>query len=211
MPISMNSTSRPRVVIVGAGFGGLTAARRIARLPVQVTVVDRKNHHTFQPLLYQVATAGLSPGEIAAPIRWILRSRSNVEVLLEEVVDFNLEQKKVITKQQVLDYDFLIIAAGETHADFGHEEWEPLAPGLKTIENALEIRRRVLLAFELAERQNEHRNEQQNEYQNKTTDGQSAPPLQFAVIGGGPTGVELAGTLAETEAQALSHELSTSA
>jgi NADH dehydrogenase len=186
------------VVIVGAGFGGLTAARRIARLPVQVTVVDRKNHHTFQPLLYQVATAGLSPGEIAAPIRWILRSRSNVEVLLDEVVDFNLEQKRVITKQQVLDYDFLIIASGATHAYFGHQEWEPLAPGLKTIEDALEIRRRVLLAFELAERQNEH--------QNKTAGGQSGPPLQFAVIGAGPTGVELAGTLAEIARHAMNRE-----
>ena len=191
----MTNKSRPKVVIVGAGFGGLTAARRIARLPVQVTVVDRKNHHTFQPLLYQVATAGLSPGEIAAPIRWILRSHSNVEVLLEEVVDFNLEQKKVITKQQVLDYDFLIIASGATHAYFGHQEWEPLAPGLKTIEDALEIRRRVLLAFELAERQN----------MNKTAVGQSAPPLQFAVIGGGPTGVELAGTLAEIARHAMNH------
>jgi len=194
--MTMTNKSRPRVVIVGAGFGGLTAARRIANLPVQVTVVDRKNHHTFQPLLYQVATAGLSPGEIATPIRWILRSRSNVEVLLEEVVDFNLEQKKVITKQQVLDYDFLIIASGATHAYFGHEEWEPLAPGLKTIEDALEIRRRVLLAFELAERQN----------MNKIAVGQSAPPLQFAVIGGGPTGVELAGTLAEIAHHALNHE-----
>src|ERR1035437_10415800 len=169
---------RPRVVIVGAGFGGLTAARGITRLPVQVTVVDRKNHHTFQPLLYQVATAGLSPGEIAAPIRWILRAYSNIEVLLEEVVDFKLEQKKVITKEQVLDYDFLIIASGARHAYFGHQEWEPLAPGLKTIEDALEIRRRVLLAFELAERQN------------KTADGQRGSPLQFVVIGGGPTGVE---------------------
>ncbi len=142
----MTNKSIPRVVIVGSGFAGLTAARRIARLPVHVTVVDRKNHHTFQPLLYQVATAGLSPGEIAAPIRWILRSHSNVQVLLEEVLDFNLEQKKVLTKEQVLDYDFLIIASGATHAYFGHEEWEPLAPGLKTIEDALEIRRRVLLA-----------------------------------------------------------------
>jgi NADH:quinone reductase (non-electrogenic) len=198
----MNDKSKPRVVIVGAGFGGLTAARRIARLPVQVTIVDRKNHHTFQPLLYQVATAGLSPGEIAAPIRWILRSHSNVEVLLEEVVDFNLEQKRVITKGQVLEYDFLIIASGATHAYFGHEEWEPLAPGLKTIEDALEIRRRVLLAFELAERQNEP----QNEHHNKTATGQSPPPLQFAVIGGGPTGVELAGTLAEIARHALNHE-----
>src|SRR5947207_14076048 len=120
----MNNQYRPIVVIVGAGFGGLTAAQHLARLPVDITVVDRKNHHTFQPLLYQVATAGLSPGEIAAPIRWILRSHSNVEVLLEEVVDFNLEQKKVIAKEQVLDYDFLIIASGATHAYFGHQEWE---------------------------------------------------------------------------------------
>jgi NADH:ubiquinone reductase (H+-translocating) len=188
----MDSKPRPRVVIVGAGFGGLTAARRIARLPVQVTVVDRKNHHTFQPLLYQVATAGLSPGEIAAPIRWILRTYSNVEVLLEEVLDFNLEQKKVITKEQVLDYDYLIIASGATHAYFGHQEWEPLAPGLKTIEDALEIRRRVLLAFELAERH--------------AASGQGEMALNFVVIGGGPTGVELAGTLAEIAHHALKHE-----
>jgi len=185
---------RPRVIIVGAGFAGLTAAQRIARLPVRVTVVDRKNHHTFQPLLYQVATAGLSPGEIAAPIRWILRAYSNVEVLLEEVVDFNLENKKIITREQVLDYDFLIIASGATHAYFDHQEWEPLAPGLKTIEDALEIRRRVLLAFELAERQ-----AAQNDVQGES-------PLQFVVIGGGPTGVELAGTLAEIARHALNHE-----
>src|SRR5213079_2580401 len=130
----MDSKPSPHVVVIGAGFGGLLATRTLARYPVRVTLVDRKNHHTFQPLLYQVATAGLSPGEIAAPIRWILRSHSNVEVLLEEVVDFNLEQKKVIAKEQVLDYDFLIIASGATHAYFGHQEWEPLAPGLKTIE-----------------------------------------------------------------------------
>src|SRR5258708_2354989 len=198
----MTNKSIPRVVIVGSGFAGLTAARRIARLPVHVTVVDRKNHHTFQPLLYQVATAGLSPGEIAAPIRWILRSHSNVQVLLEEVLDFDLEQKKVITKEQVLNYDFLIVASGATHAYFGHEEWEPLAPGLKTIEDALEIRRRVLLAFELAERRNEH----PNEHPNQTADGESAPPLQFPAIGDGPTGVELAGTLAEIARHALNHE-----
>jgi NADH dehydrogenase len=165
----------PRVVIVGAGFAGLTAARRVARLPVQVTVVDRKNHHTFQPLLYQVATAGLSPGEIAAPIRWILRTRSNVEVLLEEVVDFKLDRKKVILKEQVLDYDFLIIASGATHAYFGHEEWEPLAPGLKTIEDALEIRRRVLLAFELAERQAAN-NDGQGESRCSLWSSEAAPP-----------------------------------
>jgi NADH:ubiquinone reductase (H+-translocating) len=183
----MPANHKPRVVIVGAGFGGLTAAQRFAKLPVQVTVVDRRNHHTFQPLLYQVATAGLSPGEIAAPIRSILRGYSNIEVLLEEVVDFKLEEKKVVTKEQILDYDFLIVAPGATHAYFGHEEWEPLAPGLKTIEDALEIRRRVLLAFELAERQ-------------------GVSPLQFVVIGGGPTGVELAGTLAEIAHHAMNHE-----
>ena len=179
---------------MGAGFAGLTAARRVSKLPVQVTLVDRKNHHTFQPLLYQVATAGLSPGEIAAPIRWILRTRSNVEVLLEEVIDFQLDQKKVITKEQVLDYDFLIIASGATHAYFGHKEWEPLAPGLKTIEDALEIRRRVLLAFELAERQVAE------------NDSHNPSPLQFVVVGAGPTGVELAGTLAEIARHALNHE-----
>src|SRR5258708_33326450 len=123
MPMPMTRNPRPRVVIVGAGFAGLTAARRIARLPVQVTVVDRRNHHTFQPLLYQVATAGLSPGEIAAPIRSILRTHSNVEVLLEEVVDVKLEQKKIITKEQALNYDFLILDSGATHAYFGHEVW----------------------------------------------------------------------------------------
>jgi NADH dehydrogenase len=188
----MNSQSSPKVVIVGAGFGGLTAARKIARLPVQLTVIDRKNHHTFQPLLYQVATAGLSPGEIAAPIRWILRASSNVEVLLEEVVDFDLRQKRVITSAQALDYDFLVIASGSTHTYFGHDEWEPLAPGLKTIEDATEIRRRVLLAFELAERQ--------------AANGATSPPLQFVVVGAGPTGVELAGTLAEITRHSMNHQ-----
>ncbi len=191
-PMPTPRDRKPKVVIVGAGFAGLTAARRIARLPVQVTVVDRRNHHTFQPLLYQVATAGLSPGEIAAPIRWILRAHSNIKVLLEEVVDFNLGQKQVVTKEQSLDYDFLIVASGATHAYFGHQEWEPLAPGLKTIEDALEIRRRVLLAFELAERQ--------------IPQAPNPLPLQFVVIGGGPTGVELAGTLAEIARHAMNRE-----
>jgi NADH dehydrogenase len=188
----VTNSPRPKVVIIGAGFAGLTAARRIAKLPVQITLLDRKNHHTFQPLLYQVATAGLSPGEIAAPIRWIFRANPNVEVLLEEVIDFDLEQKKVVTKEQVLDYDFLILASGATHAYFGHDEWMPLAPGLKTIEDALEIRRRVLLAFELAERQ--------------IAEGRSESPLHFVVVGAGPTGVELAGTLAEIARHALNHE-----
>jgi NADH dehydrogenase len=188
----MPSPTKPRVVIVGAGFGGLTAARRVAHLPVEVTVLDRRNHHIFQPLLYQVATAGLSPGEIAAPIRWILRSQSNIEVLLEEAIDFKLEQKRIVTRKRTIDYDFLIVASGATHAYFGHDEWEPFAPGLKTIEDALEIRRRVLLAFELAERQSDS--------------GLGAPPLQFVVVGGGPTGVELAGTLAEIARHALNNE-----
>ena len=188
----MNDKSRPRVVVVGAGFGGLNAAQKLARLPVQITVVDRKNHHTFQPLLYQVATAGLSPGEIAAPIRWILRAHSNIEVLLEEVREFNLNSRSVVTNEAVLPYDYLIIAAGASHAYFGHPEWEPLAPGLKTIEDALEIRRRVLLAFELAERQ--------------ALTGASNFPLNFVVVGAGPTGVELAGTLAEISRHALANE-----
>jgi NADH dehydrogenase len=185
-------TSKARVVIVGAGFGGLNAARTLARGGVQITVIDRKNFHTFQPLLYQVATAGLSPGEIAAPIRSILRSDKNVEVLMGEVTGFDLERRIVQTPDADIPYDYLIIAAGATHSYFGHEDWEPLAPGLKTIEDALEIRRRVLLAFELAERQ--------------AAAGESELPLNFVVVGGGPTGVELAGTLAEISRHALAHE-----
>ncbi|MGB9073029.1 MAG: NAD(P)/FAD-dependent oxidoreductase [Terriglobales bacterium] len=188
----MGNPPRPRVLIVGAGFAGLTAARRIARLPVQVTLVDRKNHHTFQPLLYQVATAGLSPGEIAAPVRWILRTHTNIEVLLEEVLDFNLEERKVSTKNAEITYNYLIVASGASHAYFGHPKWEPLAPGLKTIEDALEIRRRVLLAFELAERQ--------------AASGEGETALNFVVVGAGPTGVELAGTLAEIARHVLEHE-----
>jgi len=187
MPNATNST--PRIVIVGAGFGGLTAAQQVARLPVQLTLVDRRNHHTFQPLLYQVATAGLSPSEIAAPIRWIMRKYSNVDVLLEEVTDVDLGQKKVIAKEQTLDYDYLVIASGATHTYFGTDEWEPWAPGLKMVEDAVEIRRRVLLAFELAERD--------------TASGAMCAPLQFVVVGGGPTGVELAGTLAEIAHQSM--------
>jgi len=181
--------NRPRVVIVGAGFGGLQAARIIAKLPVKVTVIDRKNHHTFQPLLYQVATAGISPGEIAAPIRWILRGRKNVEVLLGEVSSFDLERKLVKLPDLDVPYDYLIVAAGATHSYFGHDEWEPLAPGLKSIEDALEIRRRVLLAFELAERE--------------TLAGEPHPMLNFVIVGAGPTGVELAGTLAEISRRVL--------
>ena len=188
----MESKETPRVVVVGAGFGGLRAARRLARYPVRVTLIDRKNHHTFQPLLYQVATAGLSPGEIAAPIRWIVRGRRKVEVLLGEVQDFDLHRRLVKLPDLEILYDYLIVAAGVSHAYFGHDEWEALAPGLKTIEDALEIRRRVLLAFELAERQ--------------AAGGAGQMPLNFVVVGGGPTGVELAGTLAEIARRVLADE-----
>jgi NADH dehydrogenase len=188
----MNGKTTPRVVIVGAGFGGLTAARALARAPAHITVIDRKNHHTFQPLLYQVATAGLSPSEIAAPIRSILRGRDNVEVLLGEVTGFDLARRLVETPEHKIPYDYLVVAAGASHAYFGHDDWEPFAPGLKTIEDALEIRRRVLLAFELAERQ--------------AAAGESGFPLSFVVVGAGPTGVELAGTLAEISRHALSQE-----
>ncbi len=186
------SESLPRVVIVGAGFGGLNAAQALAKAPVQITVIDRANFHTFQPLLYQVATAGLSPGEIAAPIRSILRSHKNVQVLMAEVTGFDLDRRIVKTSEADIAYDYLIVAAGAAHSYFGHDEWEPFAPGLKTIEDALEIRRRVLLAFELAERH--------------ASTGEPATPLNFVVVGGGPTGVELAGTLAEISRHALAHE-----
>src|SRR6202451_3238764 len=184
--------NQPRVVIVGGGFGGLAAAQALGRAPVAVTLIDRKNYHTFQPLLYQVATAGLSPGEIAAPIRSILRHRKNTEVLMSEVTGFDLENRFVEMPDGKIPYDYLIVAAGASHAYFGHDDWEPFAPGLKTIEDAIEIRRRVLLAFELAENQAVH--------------GGPPTPLNFAVVGGGPTGVELAGTLAEISRHALAHE-----
>ena len=148
----MNDKARPQIVIVGAGFGGLKAAEALAHLPVQITVIDRKNHHTFQPLLYQVATAGLSPAEITAPIREILHRHKNVEVLFGEVMGFDLERRKIQLHGHEIAYDYLIVAAGATHAYFGHDDWEPLAPGLKTIEDALEIRRRILLSYEVAER-----------------------------------------------------------
>ena len=185
----MEQKSNPRVVIVGSGFGGLVATRTLARYPVRITLIDRQNFHTFQPLLYQVATAGLSPGEIAAPIRWILRTRRNVEVLMAEVQDFDLSRRVVKLPDAEIGYDYLIVASGASHAYFGHDEWEPLAPGLKTIEDAVEIRRRVLLAFELAERQ--------------ANDEKEQVQLNFVVVGGGPTGVELAGTLAEIARRAL--------
>jgi len=192
----MDQQTKSRVVIVGAGFGGLLAARTLARYPVQITLVDRQNFHIFQPLLYQVATAGLSPDEIAAPIRWIMRSQRSVEVLMSEVRDFDLSRRVVKLEDGEVEYDYLIVAAGASHAYFGHDEWEPFAPGLKTIEDALEIRRRVLLGFELAERQPASSDDKDREH----------AQLNFVVVGGGPTGVELAGTLAEISRQVLANE-----
>src|SRR6266513_1369368 len=168
----MTSKVMPRVVIVGAGFGGLNAARELGKAPVRMTVIDRRNYHTFQPLLYQVATAGLSPGEIAAPIRSIFRSHKNIEVLMGEVTAFDLEHHVVETPEGAIPYDYLIVAAGAGHSYFGHDDWEAYAPGLKTIEDALEIRRRVLLAFEVAER--------------RALESEPPEPLNFVVIGAGP-------------------------
>ena len=188
----MQNKTRPHVVVIGAGFGGLNAARGIAKYAARVTLIDRTNHHTFQPLLYQVATAGLSPGEIAAPIRWIVRSNENIEVLLGEVRDFDLQRKVIKLSDMEIGYDYLVVAAGATHAYFGHDEWEPFAPGLKSLEDAVEMRRRILLTFELAER--------------RAANGEGQMQLNFVVVGGGPTGVELAGTLAEITHKVLAHE-----
>ena len=182
----------PRVVIVGGGFGGLYAARALRRAPVEVTVVDRRNHHVFQPLLYQVAMAALSPGDIASPIRWILRRQKNVDVILAEATGFDLAANRLILKDGVLDYDYLIVASGATHAYFGHDDWRRTAPGLKTLEDALEIRRRVLIAFERAEREMDP--------------ARRAAELTFLVIGGGPTGVEMAGALAEIARHSLARD-----
>lgn len=189
----MTSTARkPRIVVIGGGFGGLEAAKHLAALPVTVTLIDRRNHHTFQPLLYQVATAGLSPAEIAAPIREILARPKNVEVLMGEVIGFDLERRVVKLPEFSIPYDYLVVAAGASHAYFGHDEWKTMAPGLKSIEDAIEIRRRFLLAFELAERQ-------------AAATGHH-DPLTFVIVGAGPTGVELAGTIAEITRSSLSRD-----
>lgn len=185
-----NMASRTKVVIIGGGFGGLWAAKALANSAVDVTLVDRKNHHVFQPLLYQVATAVLSPGEIAQPIRRILHKHKNIEVILGEATAFDKEGKTVVLSDgSTITYDYLIVAAGARHSYFGHDEWEISAPGLKTLEDAFEIRRRVLLAFELAERE-------------AYLTGMERQ-LNFVVVGGGPTGVELAGAIAGIARQAL--------
>jgi NADH dehydrogenase len=187
-----DAAGSPRVVILGGGFGGMAAARRLAGAAVRVTLVDRRNHHLFQPLLYQVATASLAAPSIAAPLRQILRGQRNLTVLLDEVIGIDLPTRQVQCAHGSLDYDVLVVATGATHAYFGHDEWERFAPGLKTLDDAFLIRRRVLLAFEHAERE--------------TDPARRQAWLNFVVVGGGSTGVELAGTLIELARHTLSRD-----
>jgi len=174
---------KPHVVIVGAGFGGLEAAKKLACKDVRVTVIDRTNYHLFQPLLYQVATAALSPADIAAPVRAVLSKCKNMEVILAEVQSVDVAAKKIKTTDMEIPYDFLILATGARHSYFGHDEWEKLAPGLKSLEDAIELRRRLLMAFEYAEK--------------ITDEAARKAAITFVIIGGGPTGVEMAGAIAE--------------
>jgi len=180
------------VVIIGGGFGGLQAARAFEGATARITLLDHHNYHLFQPLLYQVATASLSPGDIASPIRWILRRQQNIEVLLANVTAIDPAARRLTTTDQTIEFDYLIVASGAAHSYFGHPEWEAYAPGLKTLDDALAMRRRVLLAFEAAERE---------------TDAEELRRLMtFVIVGGGPTGVELAGALAEIARHSLRHD-----
>ena len=181
-----------QVVIVGGGFGGLCAAQSLRRAPVQVTLIDRRNFHLFQPLLYQMATGGLSPANIAAPLRSVLKRQKNARVLMADVCGFDLNKRRVLVTDGVVPYDSLVVAAGSENFFFGHTDWEQRAPALKTVEDATEIRRRVLMAFEIAERETDPQKIQQW--------------LTFVVVGGGPTGVELAGALAEIGCCTLRNE-----
>ena len=188
-----HTTTRPRVLVIGGGFAGLWATRALAKAPVDITLIDRANHHLFQPLLYQVATAGLSAGDIAAPLRNILRGQANVEVRMADVNAIDTTAHSVHSSDGAsLHYDYLVVASGATHAYFGHDEWAAFAPGLKTLDDALELRRRILLAFEHAE--------------TAASPAERDAYLTFSVIGGGPTGVELAGTLAEIARHTLKGE-----
>jgi NADH dehydrogenase len=182
----------PRIVIVGAGFGGLAVARALSHVDVEVTLVDRQNHHLFQPLLYQVATAGLSPAEIAWPVRHLMRRQANARVLMGEVTAVDTARKLVLLGERPIAYDFLVLATGATHAYFGHDEWAAHAPGLKTLDDATAIRRRILLAFERAEM--------------ASSPEECARLLTIAIVGGGPTGVELAGAVAELSRRALARD-----
>jgi NADH dehydrogenase len=183
---------RPRVVIVGAGFGGLHAAQALKNVPVQVTVIDRRNHHLFQPLLYQVATAGLSPADISAPIRSILKGQTNTSVVLAEVTGIDVQEQRAIMHDKSIPYDYLIVATGARHSYFGHDEWEEYAPGLKTIPDATAIRRQILLAFESAEIEPDLEKRR--------------ALLTFVLVGAGPTGVEMAGAIAELAHKALASD-----
>ncbi|MFZ0658250.1 MAG: NAD(P)/FAD-dependent oxidoreductase [Candidatus Binataceae bacterium] len=182
----------PHVAILGGGFGGLSAARALAKAPVRITLIDRRNHHLFQPLLYQVATAALNPSDIASPIRRILRRQKNVSVILGDAVAIDRAKKIVQLADGEVAYDFLILAAGATHSYFGHDEWEDAAPGLKSLEDAVEIRRRVLVAYEAAEREIDQR--------------RISEWMTFVIIGAGPTGVEMAGALAEISRRVLERD-----
>lgn len=189
---SYKDTQPHHVVIVGGGFGGLYAAKALGRAPVQVTVIDKRNFHLFQPLLYQIATGGLSPGDIASPLRAVLSHYKNTRVLIGEVIDLKPDERRVILRDGELTYDTLIVATGVSHHYFGHEEWAQRAPGLKTVEDATEIRRRIFLAFEAAERETDPEKRQ--------------AWLTFIIVGGGPTGVELAGALAELAHKTLKND-----
>jgi NADH:ubiquinone reductase (H+-translocating) len=192
-PSVNNLPARPRVVIVGGGFAGLSAGMQLAKMAVDVTLIDRRNHHTFQPLLYQVALAVLSPADIAQPIRSIFSKKRNIEVLMDEVENIEPENRRVLLRSGAkVDYTYLILATGSTHSYFGKDEWAQFAPGLKTIEDATEIRRRVLLAFELAERE--------------MVETGAHPLLNFVIIGGGPTGVELAGAISDISKLYMRHD-----
>src|SRR5919204_261365 len=187
-----SQNQKPHVIIIGAGFGGLQAAKKLARKNVRVTVIDRTNYHLFQPLLYQVATAALSPADIAAPVRSVLSKYKNVEVLLAEVQSVDVDAKRVKTADLEFDYDYLILATGARHSYFGHNDWEKLAPGLKSLEDAIELRRRILMAFEYAEKIND--------------EGARRAAMNFVIIGGGQTGVELAGAIAEISRYTLAKD-----
>ena len=183
---------KPRVVIIGAGFGGLRTAHTLRNAPVDVTVIDRNNHHLFQPLLYQVATAGLSPADISEPIRHILHRQRNTTVLMDEVTDIDLEQQQVITQDRSVPYDYLIVATGAKHSYFGHNEWEPYAPGLKSVTDATFLRAKILMSFEQAEME--------------TDPERIESLLTFVLVGAGPTGVEMAGAIAELAHAALARD-----
>jgi NADH:ubiquinone reductase (H+-translocating) len=186
------TATAPRVVIIGAGFGGLETAKHLGNKPVCVTVIDRTNYHLFQPLLYQVATAALSPADIAAPVRGVLGKFENTEVILAEAEAVDVQARRVRTAEREIHYDYLVLATGARHSYFGHDEWEKLAPGLKSLEDAIEIRRRTLMAFEFAE---------------KTEDPDArAAAMNFVIIGGGPTGVEMAGAIAEIARKTLAKD-----